>query len=160
MLPSEIMFLAADTVSALSLFTARRSNKLLHLYPPEQILLLCWLREKQVRVQINVPLFVLKFDLSVLCGKMHPESRQTGVPQPPSPGSKDAADDEREKTCKRQELFQRPGLVSKERRKHIFAKKNFRTRERHPTDLRNKTTIHPVNYRCVLNHVPRKIQLE
>lgn len=54
---------------------------------------------------------------------MHPESRQTGVPQPPSPGSKDAGDDEREKTCKRQELFQRPGLISKERRKHMFAKK-------------------------------------
>lgn len=101
----------------------------------------------------------LNLILTVLCGKMHPESRQTGVPQPPSPGSKDAADDEREKTCKRQELFQRPGLISKERRKHMFAK-IFRTRERHPTDQRKKTTIHPVNYRCVLNHVPRKIQLE
>lgn len=65
MQPSEIMFVGADTVSVLSLFTAQRANQVLRLYP-EQILLLCWLTEKQAQVQINVVFFflsVLKFGL-------------------------------------------------------------------------------------------------
>lgn len=126
MQPSEIMFVGADTVSVLSLFTAQRANQVLRLYP-EQILLLCWLTEKQAQVQINVVFFsclFLNLVWSVLCSGMHPASCQMGESCSLFHPDQRYCWWWKKENVQETQTFQRLGPISKERRKFFRPKKS------------------------------------
>lgn len=142
--PSEIMFVEADTASVLSLFTAQRANQVLRLYP-EQILLPCWLTEKQAQVQINVLFFVslLKFGLECFVQWDASSNLSDGrEPQPLSPRSKVLLMMKERKRARETNFSETRAHIKRQTDESFIAK------EEASAIPENKTTICSVNYEC------------